>query len=74
MLLMSSEKDDSNSKFFSQGIVPPEQALQEAKAIARAKQSAYMRDGTILSIWGVGVRRGSDWQEIEGGTGAEKIN
>ena len=35
--------------------------------VVRAKQSAYMPDRTILSIWGVGVRRGSDWQEIEGG-------
>ena len=30
-----------------------------------------MPDGTILSIWGVGVRRGSDWQEIDGGTGVQ---
>jgi hypothetical protein len=28
-----------------------------------------MPDGTILSIWGVGVWRGSGWQEIDGGTG-----
>ena len=28
-----------------------------------------MPDGTILSIWGVGVWRGAGWQEIDGGTG-----
>jgi hypothetical protein len=27
------------------------------------------RSRTILSIWGVGVRRGSGWQEIDGGMG-----
>ena len=64
-----SEYDHSNSEFFSQGVVPPEQALQEAKAIARAKQSAYMPNGTNLQNRGVGVRQGSDWQEIDGGAG-----
>ena len=59
----------SNSEFFSQGIVPLEQALQQAKVIVRTKQSAYMPDGTNLQIRGVGVRRGSEWQEIDGGTG-----
>ena len=38
--------------------------------VVRAKQSAYMPDGTNLQNRGVGVRRGSDWQEIDGGTGS----
>jgi hypothetical protein len=37
--------------------------------VVKAKQSAYMPDGTNLQIRGVGVRRGSNWQEIDGGTG-----
>ena len=32
-----------------------------------------MPDGTILQIRGVGVRRGSDWQEIDRGTGVQQI-
>ena len=36
--------------------------------VVRAKQSAYMPDGTILSIWVVGVRWGSVWREIDEGT------
>ena len=65
----TNQNDHSNSEFFSQGIVPPKHALQRAKVIARATQRAYMPDGTILSIWGVGVRQGSELQEIDGGAG-----
>ncbi len=61
-----SEYDDSNCEFFSQGVVPPEQALQEAKAIARAKQSAYMPDGTNLSIWGWGYGGGRTGRKLMG--------
>ena len=42
--------------------------------IVRAKQSVKGGDGTILNIWGVGVRRGSDWQEIDGGMGVKQLS
>jgi hypothetical protein len=33
--------------------------------------SAYMLNGTNLQNRGVGVWRGSDWQEIDGGMGVQ---
>ena len=40
--------------------------------IVRAKQSVKDGDGTILQSRGVGVWQGSDWQEIDRGTGVSR--
>lgn len=62
--LISIGNKDSNSEFLMQGLMCHRPGSYQ-QIVVRAKQSAYMPDGTILQIRGVGVWQRSDLLEIK---------